>query len=75
MLLADPRMLPSQHVGTPIVFKFPPTQENERPYLTVLYETGGQIVDGECSCPASTTCYHLLAALASAHRDGLKLSV
>lgn len=33
------------------------------------------IIDVRCSCPATTTCSHLLVALTSAERDGLRLAV
>lgn len=46
-------------------------------YMVVLKmhttNVDSDIIDAECSCPASTTCWHLLAVLAREEHDGRHL--
>lgn len=67
----------SRNVARAIVYRF---ERDSGTYLVALYMTSDkdEVIDGECSCPAGqarTTCYHLLAALANAYRDGHRLVV
>lgn len=86
VLGADPATRGVSHnVAPAIVYKVPSSSEPVRKHLVALYTqndgrswdgfTQPKIIDAECSCKATTTCWHLLTALTYAENDGYHLDI